>query len=134
MPIIRQRRQINPLDINDNISIGVSFPLDEVNMFKGTQTIKEQTKTNLINLLLTNKGERIMQPDYGVGLQHLLFEQQIKQDQLNEIINTQISFHIPQIELRETKIDFKPNKNELFISISYSFISNGEEDAIGITI
>ena len=134
MPIFRQRRRINPLDVNKNVNIGVSFPLDEVNMFKGTQTVKEQAKTNLINLLLTNRGERIMQPDYGIGIQHLLFEQQIQEEQLNEIINTQIGFHIPEISLKETDIDFKPNENRLDISISYTFKSDGEEDAISITI
>jgi phage baseplate assembly protein W len=134
MPIIRERRRINPLDVNKNVSIGVAFPLNETNMFKSTSTIKEQSKTNLINLLLTNKGERIMQPDYGIGLQHLLFEQQIKEDHLNEIINSQINFYIPAIQLKKTEIDFKPNENTMYISIAYTFRTDGEEDAIGITL
>ena len=55
MAYISQNKRINPLDTNRNVTIGVAFPLDEVNMFKGTQTIKEQVKSNLINLLLTEK-------------------------------------------------------------------------------
>ena len=50
MPLIRSRR-ISPLNINKNVTIGVAFPLDENNMFKGTETIEEQNKSNLINLL-----------------------------------------------------------------------------------
>ena len=49
---INGNRRINPLDINKDVTIGVAFPLDEVNIFKGTQTVKEQVKTNLINHLM----------------------------------------------------------------------------------
>ena len=75
MPIVNSTRRISPLDINKNVSIGVAFPLDDTNMFKGTQTLKEQVKANLINLLLTQPGERVNEPNFGVGLKHLLFEQ-----------------------------------------------------------
>ena len=64
MPIVNSTRRISPLDINKNVSIGVAFPLDDTNMFKGTRTLKEQVKSNLINVLLRLPGERIY-PDYG---------------------------------------------------------------------
>ena len=50
MPIIQSARRINPLDLNKNIKIGVAFPLDEENMFSGTETFIEQVKHNLLNL------------------------------------------------------------------------------------
>ena len=74
MPLIKQQRRISPLDLNKNVTIGVAFPLDETNMFQGTETVKEQTKSNLINLLLTYPGERVNQPEFGLGLKNLLFE------------------------------------------------------------
>ena len=66
MPIISGIKRINPLDLNKNVKIGVAFPLNEENMFNGTETIEEQTKANLINLLLTEPGERVNIPRYGV--------------------------------------------------------------------
>ena len=75
MPIIKGIRRVNPLDLNKNVTIGVAFPLDETNMFSGTETIQEQSKANLINLLLTEPGERINLPNYGVGIKKLLFEE-----------------------------------------------------------
>ena len=72
MPIIQGIKRINPLDINKNVSIGVAFPLDETNLFKSTQTEKEQIKSNLINVLLTEQGERVNLPNFGVGLKNLL--------------------------------------------------------------
>ena len=74
MPIIQGTKRKNPLDINQNVTIGVAFPLDETNMFTGTPTTKEQVKNNLLNLLLTKKGERVNVPGFGVGLQEFLFE------------------------------------------------------------
>ena len=73
MPIIQGIRRISPLDLNKNVTIGVAFPLDETNMFKGTETLSEQIKSNLINLLLTQPGERVNHPDFGVGVKYLLF-------------------------------------------------------------
>ena len=101
MTYINGNRRISPLDINKNVTIGVAFPLDNVNMFKGTRTVKEQVKTNLINLLLTEPGERLYIPNYGVGLNGLLFEPNIDQENLNSRINQQINFYIPEISLIE---------------------------------
>ena len=79
MPLIHSKRRINPLDLNKNVELGLAFPLNEVNMFKGTESVREQLKANLLNLLLTEEGERINRPDYGIGLKkktdliHILF-------------------------------------------------------------
>ena len=86
MPLIHGVKRINPLDLNKNVTIGVAFPLDENNMFSGTETMQDQIKANLINLLLTEPGERINLPKYGVGLRNLLFEQKISLDILQEKI------------------------------------------------
>ena len=37
-------------------------------------TTFDQSRSNLKNLLLTKKGERVLQPNFGSGLQDLLFE------------------------------------------------------------
>ena len=130
MPLIQGVRRINPLDSNKNVRIGVAFPLDEVNIFKGTQTVKEQVKSNLINLLLTEAGERINEPNFGVGLKKLLFEQDIDTDELNERINNQIVFYIPEISLIDTSVKFENDEHKLFITISYRFNLDGTNDAI----
>ncbi len=130
MPIVNSTRRISPLDINKNVSIGVAFPLDEVNMFKGTQTLKEQVKANLINLLLTQPGERINEPNFGVGLKHYLFEKNVDIDSLNTLINEQINIYIPEISLMDTIVDFLDDEHLLFIKIIYSINSDNTTDAI----
>ena len=130
MPIIQGVKRKNPLDINRNVTIGVAFPLNEVNLFNGTQTIKEQVKSNLINLLLTEPGERVNEPNFGVGLKGLLFEQNPDIEFLKEKINNQIEFYIPLISLSDVNVNFESNEYSLYITISYSFNLDKSKDAI----
>ena len=130
MPIINSTRRISPLDLNKNVTIGVAFPLDDTNMFKGTKTIKEQVKANLINLLLTQQGERVNEPNFGVGLKFYLFEQKIDIDSLNTRINEQINFYIPEISLIDSEVNFLDDEHLLFIKIIYSINSDNTTDAI----
>ncbi len=59
--------------------IGPKLPLikDQNNGFALTRTIKENIKQSLKMLILTNPGERIMLPEYGVGLRRFLFENDV---------------------------------------------------------
>ena len=130
MPLIQSKRQINPLSINGNVTIGVAFPLDDVNLFSGTQTVKEQVKSNLLNLLLTEKGERINQPDFGIGLKKLLFEPNIDEETLTESIVNQMGIFIPEISLLDTKVEFIADENLLYIIITYQYNLDGSDDSI----
>jgi len=133
MAIINKNRKINPLDINKDVTIGVRFPLNDVNMFKGTQTFKEQVKSNLINLLLTEQGERINEPNFGVGLKRLLFEQNINKENLEEKINFQIGFYIPEITLMSVSVGSIDDENKVYLTISYRFNLDGTTDALTTT-
>ena len=130
MPLINSTKRVNPLDLNKNVTIGVAFPLDETNLFNGTETIREQVKSNLINLLLTQPGERIFLPKYGVGLKYLLFEQQINLEVLEEKIRTQVTRYIPQIEITELSTGLSEDQHTVFINISYRFFTDNNTDSI----
>jgi len=130
MAYINGNKRISPLDINKNVTIGVAFPLNEVNMFKGTTTVKEQIKSNLINLLLTEQGERINEPNFGVGLKKSLFEPNLNTEILKEKINTQINFYIPNINLLDVIFTQLEDEYKFFITISYSFNLDGSTDTI----
>jgi len=99
-------------------------------MFKGTTTVKEQIKSNLINLLLTEQGERINEPNFGVGLKKSLFEPNLNTEILKEKINTQINFYIPNINLLDVIFTQLEDEYKFFITISYSFNLDGSTDTI----
>ena len=122
--------RINPLDANGNVSIGVAFPLDEQNMFKGTRTIKDQLKSNLLNLLLTEPGERVMEPRFGVGLKKLLFENDINTDVLQGTIRNQIQIYTPQISLLGVRVEPDIDKHMLYIKLDYTYIIDNSVDSI----
>ena len=133
MAIFNQSRRINPLDINRNVTIGVAFPLDEVNIFKGTETVREQVKSNLINVLLTEPGERVNEPNFGVGLKRILFEQQLNREEIEEKINFQINFYIPEIQLISAEVGEIDDDHRVYLTISYQFKTDGSTDALTTT-
>ena len=130
MTLAPSLRRINPLDLNHNKTIGVAFPLDEFNLQQGTHTVKEQIKSNIVNLVLTEKGERLFLPNYGVELKKLIFQNDIDLPNLNNNINQQIQLFLPQISLINTFTEFIENENTLYIKIAYKYNLDGSTDAI----
>tara|TARA_A100001201_G_scaffold128923_1_gene114151 strand:+ start:4288 stop:4701 length:414 start_codon:yes stop_codon:yes gene_type:complete len=134
MALVKGIRRISPLNLNKNVTIGVAFPLDETNMFSGTQTIEDQAKANLINLLLTKKGDRVNLPNFGVGLQFLLFEPDIDIETLRELINDQILRYVPNITLSDVSTGLSDDGHTLYVQITYRSLLDGTQDTIQLNL
>ena len=132
MPLIQNNKKINPLDINKNATIGVAIPLNEVNMTSGTTTTREQLKTNLLNLLLTIPGERINNPDYGIGLKQQLFENNLDKTTLLEVINSQVSFFLPEIVIDNLELEQDLDEYKVTMKLSYISKLDNREDSVQI--
>ena len=121
MPI-PQTIRVNPLDLQKNIAIGVSLPFNRP--FNSTYTTKDQIKSNLINLLLTSRGERIMNPLFGTGLRNFLFEGITESNIENlrlDLINS-INMFIPEISV--VNIDIVPGYDSNSIELNLSYLLN----------
>jgi phage baseplate assembly protein W len=133
MPI-PQITRVNPLDLQKNISIGVSFPFNgPAGPFNKTYSTKDQIKSNLINLLLTDKGERVFNPEFGADLKKVLFEG-IDNDTLElvqNLIATNVSYFIPDIHIQEIKINTDV-ENSLSVTVNYILIISGTSDQITV--
>jgi len=127
---VGQQININPLDLNDNIAIGVVFPFNGNAVFNSSYTTQDQAKSNLINVLLTEPGERVMEPNFRVRLKKLLFENQIKEDELEGRIKDQCAFYVPEVDITNLIIQLIPDSHTLYIRLTYKFIINDEEDSI----
>ena len=132
MPLIHRTKKISPLDISKRATIGLAFPLNDVNMTSGTETTKEQLKANFLNLLLTVPGERINHPTYGIGLKSQVFEQGIDEVSLMERINTQLAFWMPEISVTEINVEENRDYYKISITLTYSITLDGSEDSIQI--
>ena len=130
MPTIDNYIRINPLDLNKNVAIAVAFPFNADAVFNQTFTQKEQVKSNLINVLLTEPGERVNLPDFGVGLKNLLFETTIDTANLEARIDNQVQIYIPEITLISAETNFSPDEHILYIKITYRYNPSNEVDAI----
>ena len=79
-------------------------------------------KQNLKTLILTDQGERLMIPDFGVGLKKFLFENanQTTNMQIESQVRTQVGKYMPYIEIRRIDILEDPNMpNKLVVVISF---------------
>ena len=130
MPIILSKKRKNPLDINKNVEIGVAFPLNETNMFKGTENVREQAKADILNVLLTYPGERINLPTFGLGIKRLLFEQNINLESLKTKTQSQIDRFVPNIKLSSIRAGKSEDEHTMFISLTYKYILDNSEDTI----
>ena len=108
-----------------------------------TKTLAENTKQNFKNLLLTAPGERVMIPDFGVGLKHYLFDipAQPIADIETEIfskITEQIDAYMPFIKINNIEF-FEENPNvsgdeqTLAIKILYEIPQIGLTDAMTVS-
>ena len=132
MPLIQDIKRINPLDFNNNARIGVAFPLNDVNMTSGTLTTKEQLNANFLNLLLTVPGERLNHPTYGIGLKGQLFENSIDEITLQENINGQLAFWIPEITVTDSSLRRDIDQYRVSLTLTYSISLDETEDSIQI--
>ena len=133
MPI-PQTIRVNPLDLQKNIVIGVSLPFNAAGVFNKTYSTKDQIKSNLINLLLTDKGERIMNPEFGADIRRSLFENITSPDLDTlriKIINA-VNVFIPEIELTDVSIIPEFDYNTLNITVSYRLIISNSADQITV--
>lgn len=128
----RKTYKINTLDIDKNKGIGIKVPFDPVNIFKITYTTKEQVKSNLLNFLLTNKGERYFNPEFGADLRNLIFNQMTNVEELRDSLYDKISLYFPNIQIIDLSFVPEVDKNLLNIKLSYKL--NTEEDTLSIQI
>jgi phage baseplate assembly protein W len=133
MPI-PQTIRVNPLDLQKNIVIGVSLPFNAKGVFNKTYSTKEQIKSNLINLLLTDKGERIMNPEFGADLRRSLFDNitQSNTDLLQTKIIDAINIFIPEVELTNVAVESNIDYNTLNVTIDYRLRISNTPDQVTV--
>ena len=128
------------LDLDPDVTIGLGLPMrhDEVNgFFPGTSTTLSQTGSNIRNLLLTNRGERVGQPTFGADILLTLFEPMSDQliNSVEEKISESIAEWLPHVAIN--KLSVEPDSvevNQLNIELEFSLTMNPEvHDAITLS-
>lgn len=107
--------------------------------FDQTFSSIDEAKSNMINLLLTRKGERPMQPDFGTKIYNYLFDQ-LTGDLANRIeqeIQSAVDTWLPYVELIDVNVDASPtnmDRNRIDVNIRFGLRRNiREQEEIVIT-
>ena len=113
----------------------VPIERDDETGFAMNSTIQTLLKQNFKMLLLTSPGERVMHPEFGVGIKSYLFEQfdDSTYSKIESRIRDQTTIYLPAIIINNIHFAFNSenmNKNQLGISISYFISAIGIEDSI----
>jgi phage baseplate assembly protein W len=102
-------KKYRPLDLQQDVAIGVKLPFTNKRggLFELSYSTEEQLLSNLKNLILTRKGERVYQPAFGTTLQDALFEQNddIMRKRIEYSIKSAIDFWLPYIGIMELTVN-----------------------------
>ena len=123
----------NPIDFKKDVAVGIKLPFGKPNgLFTQSYTTEEQAVSNLKNLLLTRKGERLFQPTFGSQIYALLFEPitlDLKQ-KLEEGILEDVNFWLPYIIIDKVEVTPEEDKNQVGISLNFRVTEQGANNQI----
>jgi phage baseplate assembly protein W len=115
-------------------SYNIKFPLrddtSKNSFFLMTQVTKDAFSSDLLLLLLTQKGERYYEPDFGTNLLKFIFEpnDSLTATDVEQEIKTTVSLYIPALKI--TRITFNWNtddngqpisENQLNVNIQFTY-------------
>ena len=128
--------KIYPLDVNENVPIGISFPLT-VGTQKQNFVTSAQVHDNLRNLILTMKGERPMQPTFGSDLYNLLFEP-IDDGQLSNAaehaVRDAVALWMPAVQIESVSVSSERDRNRVFVTVLYSIEGWESDNVLNLTV
>jgi uncharacterized protein len=91
---------------------------------------------SLKNLLLTDKGERLFQPNIGSNIRQLLFENFTPQTTtlLKQFIAETIDNHEPRANLLDVSVSPDPDNNSLMVSLIVEVINNQDPVTLNLVL
>ena len=120
-------------------ALAVKIPItkDSISGYTMIDDFDSLIKQNLKMLILTAPGERIMEPEFGVGIRKYLFENFNNNiyEQIDNDIRRQVERYMPAISIIEVSFAGSDiDTNLLGVSIIYSIPSIGIKDLLQFTI
>ncbi len=116
-------------------ALGLTLPirLGRNGYFEHTTDVMAQIKANLTNLLLTSKGERLMQPGFGSSLANILFQNSTSDGQtdVEAAITTAAREWMPFLNISEVKVfRNKTEEHRYTVNINYTLLTTNITDSL----
>jgi phage baseplate assembly protein W len=118
---------------NPNRGLGIKLPFNTHNVFTINYTTKDQVKSNLTNYMLTNKGERPFNPEFGADLRRLLFDQNTDFTLAKEVLLDNLGLYFPMITVNNLDFTADLQRSLLNIKLDYSIKKDADTILIQIT-
>lgn len=108
--------------------LGITLPIarGRRGYFSNTNDVLTQIKSNLKNLLLTRKGERVLQPDFGCDI-HLVVFEPMTDDGLATLqvsIESAVQQWMPFVQVDAIDVTRSADLNKVQVSVVFSLITN----------
>jgi len=131
------------------IGLSPALPLavDQVDgPYRLTKTVVEAISQNLKNLILTNPGERMMDPDFGVGIRQFLFELENVgiQSEISSKISKQVKKYLNAVKILDIRFTLGSNykqdaasleeSNAMYIHLLYKISSSDTPSVLSLPI
>ena len=132
---VRQIYRLNPQDFGQPKGIGISVLYsNNTSVFKSTVTTKDQIKSNLINYVLTNKGECLYDLNFGGDVRWAIFEanDDLTFDAIASRLETEILQYVPNIILQSIVIKRAPDENLVNIIINYQLNQQNQQVVVNV--
>jgi phage baseplate assembly protein W len=108
--------------------LGITLPVKRGSngYFQQGFDIVTQAKSNLTNLLLTKKGERIMQPRFGCNIYEHLFAPITKntESSIRGSIEEAVRTWLPYIVIQNVQVQPDEDRNKIYVTIAFSIPAN----------
>jgi phage baseplate assembly protein W len=140
MAIVLGQKLVQDTKKYEDTALGITLPIQIGNTaFNQSFTTYEQAKSNIKNLLLTKKGERVMQPNFGSGLQELLFDfnDDLLSVKIEETITTALENWLPYIVVQQINVNQSndnKDRNTVGITISFNVRNSPELNTVSFKI
>ena len=129
----------NVTDIKENdykvLGVSINETSDSNGAFAVNFTTINQAKSNLQNLILTRKGERLMQPEFGCDIWKIIFEPIVEGDiesKIEQSILDAVNVWLPYLNIDTILFDYDENDidaNRLQLELQFSLKSNSNVGA-----
>ena len=115
-------REINE---NKDVFVGVTLPLRRgiTGHFRQAKTIREQVYSNMKNLILTAKGERLGQPDFGCDVNRIIFEpiSESTKASIEESVKDAIATWLSYVTIQNVIVSLdEQDTNKIILSVEYA--------------
>jgi phage baseplate assembly protein W len=117
--------------MSKTVYLGSPLPLTRTSRgyFATTNDPLENEKSKFINLILTMKGERVANPEFGCDIHKLLFEQKTEdvEDLAQQYVLDAVNRFMPYLQLIQIQVinaETFLNDNSIILYVKYGFKNN----------